>query len=80
MQYRNPAYYRIYTLGEFATLDKLVFGTYTTKIISDKEVEGLKRWIGLDFGYINDPSALVWGYIDTIKKKYMLLESMYVKV
>ncbi len=69
MQYRNPAYYRIYTLGEFATLDKLVFGTYTTKIISDKEVEGLKRWIGLDFGYINDPSALVWGYIDTIKKE-----------
>lgn len=24
----NPAYYKIYTLGEFATLDKLVFPTY----------------------------------------------------
>ncbi len=69
LQYRNPAYYRIYTLGEFATLDKLVFSTYTTKIISEREISGLKRWIGLDFGYINDPSAIVWGYIDTIKKK-----------
>ena len=66
---RNPAYYRIYALGEFATLDKLVFPTYTTKIISDDDVKGLPRWIGLDFGYINDPSALVWGNIDTVKKK-----------
>lgn len=69
LQYRNPAYYRIYTLGEFATLDKLVFSAYTTKIISETEVQGLNRWIGLDFGYINDPSALVWGYIDTIRKR-----------
>ena len=66
---RNPAYYRIYCLGEFATLDKLVFPTYTTKIVSDKDIQGLKRWIGLDFGYINDPSAIVWGYIDQINKK-----------
>lgn len=66
---RNPAYYRIYCLGEFATLDKLVFPTYTKKIISDTEISGLKRWIGLDFGYINDPSAIVWGFIDTVKRK-----------
>lgn len=66
---RNPAYYRIYALGEFATLDKLVFPTYTTKIISDEEVKGLPRWIGLDFGYVNDPSAIVDGRIDTINKK-----------
>lgn len=66
---RNPAYYRIYALGEFATLDKLVFPTYTTKIISDDDVKGLSRWIGLDFGYVNDPSAIVDGRIDTINKK-----------
>ena len=66
---RNPAYYRIYALGEFATLDKLVFPTYTTKIVSEEDIKGLKRWIGLDFGYVNDPSAIVWGFIDTIKKK-----------
>ena len=39
LQERNPAYYKIYTLGEYATLDKLVFPTYKTKIISDKDVE-----------------------------------------
>lgn len=75
---RNPAYYRIYCLGEFATLDKLVFPTYTTKIISENDIKGLKRWIGLDFGYINDPSALVWGFIDTTKKK-IYVTGEYVK-
>lgn len=69
LQYRNPAYYRIYTLGEFATLDKLVFPTYTTKIISNEEVKGLPRWTGLDFGYVNDPSAIVNGNIDVANKK-----------
>lgn len=75
---RNPAYYRIYCLGEFATLDKLVFPVYTTKIVSETEIQGLKRWIGLDFGYINDPSAVVWGYIDTAKKR-IYVTGEYVK-
>ena len=75
---RNPAYYRIYALGEFATLDKLVFPVYTTKIVSEDDVQGLKRWIGLDFGYINDPSAIVWGYIDTSNKR-IYVSGEYVK-
>lgn len=69
LQYRNPAYYRIYTLGEYATLDKLVFPSYKSKIISKEEVKSLHHWIGLDFGYVNDPSAIVDGYIDTKSKK-----------
>jgi len=75
---RNPAYYRIYCLGEFATLDKLVFPVYTTKIVSEETVAGLKRWIGLDFGYINDPSAIVWGFIDPVQKR-IYVTGEYVK-
>ena len=75
---RNPAYYRIYALGEFATLDKLVFPIYKTKIVSETDIQGLKRWIGLDFGYINDPSAIVWGYIDTVNKR-IYVTGEYVK-
>lgn len=73
---RSPAYYRIYTLGEFATLDKLVFPVYESRIISDKEVEGLPLWIGLDFGYINDPSAIVSGNIDEKNKKIYVKRGM----
>ena len=60
----NPAYYRIYALGEFATLDKLVFPVIQRRLISAEEVAGLPFWCGLDFGYVNDPSALTWGRYD----------------
>ena len=66
---RNPAYYKIYALGEFATLDKLVFPVYEKRLIAKEEVRNFEMFIGMDFGYINDPSAIVWGYIDTIGKK-----------
>lgn len=64
MQRRNPAYYKIYALGEFATLDKLVFPVFTKRIITDDEVKNLSFWCGMDFGYTNDPTAINWGYID----------------
>ncbi len=64
MRRRSPAYYRIYALGEFATLDKLVFPCVERRIVAEEECKGLRFWCGLDFGYVNDPSALVWGYYD----------------
>ncbi len=69
LQYRNPAYYKIYTLGEFATLDKLVFPIYTTRIINIDEIKDFPKFTGLDFGYVNDPSAIVNGRIDETNKK-----------
>lgn len=52
LEKRNPAYYRIYALGEFATLDKLVFPVYKSQRL-DKSSVGLKNIpsdFGLDFG------------------------------
>lgn len=64
----NPVYYKIYCLGEFATLDKLIFPHVQKRLISNEETQGLKLFIGLDFGYINDPSALVYGFYDKTNK------------
>lgn len=75
---RNPAYYKIYALGEFATLDKLVFPKHTEKLISPDEVKHLPSYFGLDFGYINDPSALIHVKIDTRNKKLYIVDE-YVK-
>ena len=61
----NPAYYKIYVLGDFATLDKLVFPVNTVKLVTQEEVKDLLFWIGMDFGYTNDPTAITWGYCDT---------------
>ncbi|MBM0316108.1 PBSX family phage terminase large subunit [Staphylococcus pseudintermedius] len=75
---RNPAYYKIYALGEFATLDNLVFPKYEKRIISDKEVGHLPSYFGLDFGYVNDPSAFIHVKIDSDNKKLYVM-SEYVK-
>lgn len=46
----NPAYYKIYTLGEFATLDKLVFPTFERRRLHPDELARLPSFFGLDFG------------------------------
>lgn len=78
LEYRNPSYYRIYVLGEFATLDKLIYPVYEKRLISKEEVQGLERIQGLDFGYTNDPSAFVGGYYDK-ENKVIYVTDEYVK-
>lgn len=75
---RNPAYYKIYALGEFATLDKLVFPKHTERLINPDEVKHLPSYFGLDFGYINDPSALIHVKIDARNKQLYIIDE-YVK-
>ena len=75
---RNPAYYRIYALGEFATLDKLVFPNFTKTLIDKEKTRQLPSYFGLDFGYVNDPSAFVHIKVDIQNKKLYILDE-YVK-
>lgn len=84
MQHRNVAYYNIYAKGEFATLDKLVFPTYKTRLINEDEFtneDGVKNalfWVGLDFGYTNDPSAITWGWYRP-KKRELYITGEYAR-
>lgn len=71
---RNPAYYKIYALGEFATLDKLVFPKYTKRLLNRNELVHLPSYFGLDFGYVNDPSAFIHLKIDEVNKKIYFIE------
>jgi len=61
MKNNNPVYYRIYALGEFATLSKLVYTNWEVKEFDYEEIlrENYNRQaiFNLDFGYTNDPSA-----------------------
>lgn len=71
---RNPSYYKIYALGEFATLDKLVFPKYTKQLLSKEELSHLPSYLGLDFGFTNDPSAFTHTKIDMENKKLYVVE------
>lgn len=59
----NPSYYKIYAEGEFASLDKLVYSNWSVKEFDSKEIKG-KLLIGLDFGFTNDPTALIASILD----------------
>ena len=58
MRKTNEVYYKIYALGEFGSLDKLVYNNWQ---IMDFDVSNIKGHLlcGLDFGYTNDPTRFV---------------------
>ena len=71
-QKSNPTYYKIYALGEFCTLDKLVYYNWKVEDFDHTQIKG-KLLVGLDFGYTNDPTALV-ASVMTDKKIYIFEE------
>lgn len=75
---RNEAYYKIYALGEFATLDKLVFPKYTKALLNKDDLRHFTSYFGLDYGFINDPSAFMYVKIDDDRKRLYVVEE-YVK-
>lgn len=78
MERTNPAYYRIYALGEFATLDKLIYTNWDTKDFNYREilrsVKDSKAIFSLDFGFTNDPTAFVCSILDEINKKIWIFD------
>lgn len=72
MQKTNPAYYAIYALGEFASLDRLVYTNWKVELFDYmkilQNVKGSKAIFGTDFGYTNDYTTLICSVIDDINK------------
>lgn len=64
----NPTYYRIYALGEFCSLDKLVFNNWRIEDFDNATISG-DLLVGLDFGFINDISALTASLLVEDEKK-----------
>lgn len=63
----NPTYYKIYALGEFCSLDKLVYYNWRVEEFNHAEIKG-DLLVGLDFGFVNDPTALVSSVLDEENK------------
>ena len=64
----NFTYYRIYALGEFASLDKLVYTNWRIENFNHADIVG-DLALGLDFGFVNDISALTASIIDEANKR-----------
>lgn len=58
MEKTNEAYYKIYCLGQFGSLDKLIYNNWQKMDFKPEEIKG-QLLCGLDFGYSNDPTAFI---------------------
>lgn len=78
MKRTNPAYYNIYALGEFATLNKLIYTNWKVESFDYrqimKEVKDSKAIFSLDFGFTNDPTAFVCSIVDKVNKRLWVFD------
>lgn len=63
----NPTYYRIYVLGEFCSLNRLIYTNYEVKEFDFKQISGT-HLCGLDFGFSIDTTAFVASILDEENK------------
>lgn len=73
----NPAYYKIYVLGEFGTFEGLVFTNWKTQLFDPMELaKTLEHRAGMDLGYI-DPSAVIDTLYDRENKIIYVFNEFY---
>lgn len=79
MKETNEVYYKIYVLGDFATLDKLVYSHVVTEFDWREKARQGTLCIGLDFGYVNDETALIASIFDLERKEIWIFDEVYEK-
>ena len=67
MKLTNPTRWKIEALGDFVSLDKLVFHNYKVESFDYTKLTG-QLLVGLDFGFVNDISALVASILNEDEK------------
>lgn len=80
MKRDNPKRYRVAGLGEWGVVDGTVYEDWEEKAFSVEEISktaGVKSAFGLDFGYVNDPSALFCGLVSAEAKTIWVFDEMY---
>lgn len=71
---RDHTFYKVYALGEFATLDKLVFTNWEIKQFNHELIQG-ELLIGLDWGFVNDKTALICSLLVEEEKAIYIFDS-----
>lgn len=57
LQHKNRSLWQVYGLGQQAMIEGLIFEKVT--IVEDIPIWAKKRYLGLDFGFTHDPTAIV---------------------
>ncbi len=71
----NPYFYRVYCLGQWGSISKQVFTNYESRDLNLDELrrKKLPQLVGLDFGYVNDETAIVVSLLDEENKELFII-------
>lgn len=70
-------YYEVYTLGQWGVLGKVIFKNWELRDLSADIPRYDKIYNGLDFGFSEDPNALVRVQVDMAAKTLYVFEELY---
>lgn len=73
MRLTNPNRWKIEALGDFVSLDKLIFHNWVVEDFDNAAIKG-QLLVGLDFGFINDISALTASLLVEDEKKIYIFK------
>jgi phage terminase large subunit len=73
MRLTNPTRWEVEALGKFVSLDKLIFHNWVVEDFDNAAIKG-ELLVGLDFGFINDISALTASLLDEDNKKLYIFK------
>jgi phage terminase large subunit len=73
LKQRNYNRWKVEALGEFVSLDKLVFTNWKVEEFNHEEIQG-QLLCGLDFGFVNDISAFVASILDEKNKRIYIFK------
>ena len=79
MKVRNPRRFQVAGLGNWGISDGLIYENWREEAFSLDSMREYKTIAGLDFGYTNDPTAFVVGFIDTKDMRIFIWDEMYEK-
>lgn len=79
---KNPCRYRTAGLGEWGIVEGLVYENWEERVFDVHEISirpSVRSAFGMDFGYVNDPSTLFCGLVDTVAREIYVFDEMYEK-
>lgn len=79
---KNPRRYRTAGLGEWGIVEGLVYENWEERVFDVQEISirpSVRSAFGMDFGYVNDPSTLFCGLVDTVAREIYVFDEMYEK-
>lgn len=73
----DPYFYNVYSLGNWGILGNVIFKNWRVDDLSEQKKQFDHIFCGIDFGYSNDPNAIIKVHLDKTRKKIYVFEEWY---